>query len=59
MLCRFCVGDAIPLLPQIIIWGKLSLLSTKVLVAKAEADVYAAKMAYLIAVSDLDILIGK
>lgn len=38
---------------------KTDLLSTKVLVAKAEADVYAAKMSYLIAVSDLDILIGK
>lgn len=38
---------------------KTDLLSTKVLVAKAEADVYAAKMSYLIAISDLDILIGK
>ncbi|WP_064196265.1 MULTISPECIES: TolC family protein [Emticicia] len=38
---------------------KTDILATKAVLAKAEADVYAAKLAYLIALSDLDALIGQ
>jgi len=35
------------------------LLNTKSLLAKAEADMYAARLSYLLAVSDLKFLVGE
>jgi len=38
---------------------KTDILNTKALTAKAEADVYSARLAYILAVSDINALIGK